>query len=85
MLRLVLERAQEEMPIAAVEGFARDLQARLLEGPADHGSTDQLTLMATQITVGRMLGMWDSALALSHKAMNMFKCWRCLRLAPPTR
>ncbi len=72
MLRLVLERAQEEMPVATVEGFARDLQARLLDDRTEHDPTHQAALLATQIAVDRMLGLWDSALVLSRRAMDMF-------------
>lgn len=72
MLRLVLERAQKEIPIATVEGFAKDLQARLLDDSPERDPTHQAMLLATQIAVDRMLGMWDSALALSRRAMDMF-------------
>lgn len=76
MLRLVLERAQEEIPIEAVERVARDLRARLLRVHPD--PTNDPFILVTLIAVERMLGMWDSALALSHRAMELFDApyWR---------
>lgn len=72
MLRLVLERTQEEMPIATVERMARELQTRLLEDHAQYDLTRRAMLLGAQIAVDRMLGLWDSALALSHQAMDIF-------------
>lgn len=65
MIRLILERSAEQVPISAVEQIAGRLHGALEERMRGADPDTYRVLIPMQIAVERMLGMWDSAVDLS--------------------